>query len=154
MLVYVSGRAGGKTNALVRWFLEHPQHRAVIVADKRRRNHFLHTLYKLSGYSRVTFRRFEDNVIDVSQVFGRFSVRGTGVQEIGIDDAELIISNLIGTKIDFMAMNATLLDFRYVHPNEQTDYVDGEVIPDYDNESTGLAKQLGRERPAITYRPE
>lgn len=141
MIVYVAGRMQGKTNALVRWFLEQPQGRGVVVANKSMRNHFLHTLYRISGFSRVTFRRYEDNVIVASELFGRANLRHR-FREIGMDDAEQVIQTLMGINIDFMAMNATLLDFRYTSSKEQDNYVDGEVIPDYDDEAFGVPKAI------------
>lgn len=141
MIVYVAGRGQGKTNALVRWFLEQPHERGVIVANKAMRNHFLHMLYRLTGFSRVTFRRYEDNIVTASQLFGRANLRYR-FREVGIDDAEQVIKELMGINIDFMAMNATLLDFRYTRQEEQTDYIDGEVIPDYDDPGYGYAKAI------------
>jgi len=133
MIVYVAGRQQGKTNAVVRWFLEQPGERGVIVANREMRNHFLHRLYQISGFTRSQFRRYEDNIIPVDKLYSRSELR-LRFREVAIDDAENVIKTLLGAPIEFMALNGTLLDFRYTRKEEQTDYVDGEVIPDYDTD--------------------
>lgn len=110
MIVLTGGRQSGKTSAVIRWLMEAPGHRGVLVLNEDRKIHLIRTLQRAYPdlIGRVHWRDYVITVDDVQGGFfrGRDHRHGPFV-ELGIDDAEEVLSRLFGSRVEMAAMTAT-----------------------------------------------
>lgn len=142
VIVLTGGRASGKTSAMIRWVMENPQERGILCLDRRRAEHIVSMMHR--AYPDFQWE-WKNNVITVEYMERRFS-RGVGrgeygpFREIGIDDAEEVLSRLFGSRVEMAAMNATWipLDQRLSDNNDRVvAYVEAPISID-----TGVGEDI------------
>lgn len=105
MIVYVTGRQMGKTEAVIRWFLENPMARVIIVVNQHRKMELLSRLKEKLSLDSVEV--FQDRII-VPREAGPMPWIGSA--QVAIDNAEEVFQRLLGKEIDFITVNGTELD--------------------------------------------
>lgn len=124
MIVYVAGRQQGKTTAIVRWLLEDPQHRCILVGDQERKKHIMRFLYRFAPIRDKKF--WEDRIFLAAPI--HFQQRGYLAREIGIDDLEYVLGILFRSEVQFVTTTATPLGPGLRDTFEDFgDYIDGEA---------------------------
>lgn len=108
MFVYVAGRQQGKTLATVRWLLEKPQHRAILVSNAKRKDHIMRTLQQLGPIRDRSYWSFRIIVVQQLDAFRDIDPRGIA-QELAIDDLDEVLKAVFGSRVDFATVNATPL---------------------------------------------
>lgn len=109
MIVLTGGRQSGKTSALIRWLMESPD-RGILCLDQQRAEHLVRTLQRAYPYIR---RNWRENIVTVEGMLHFIRGRGSRLslsgpfREMGIDDAEEVLSKLFGTQVGIAAMTAT-----------------------------------------------
>ncbi len=121
MIVFVAGRQQGKTIAVVRWLLEDPQRRALLVATQDRKNEIMRMLYQLA-YMRDR-RYWEQRIIVGSPDF----LEGYAPVEVGIDDLDTLLEQIFRLRVEFVTINATLI---HPEPYRPEGFIDGECWPE------------------------
>jgi hypothetical protein len=120
VIVLTGGRASGKTSALIRWVMENPSERGILCLDEQRARHIIHMFERV--YPNFTWE-WKHNVVTVQYML--YSTRGRGnhlslqgpFREIGIDDAEEVLSRLFGSRVGMAVMNATWIPLGNVSDN-------------------------------------
>ena len=106
MIVVTGGRRSGKTTTVIRWFLEAPGQRAILVVDESRRKHILRSLRESAPH--IDPNQFGKYIITAETYYGQLGHRGHWPwTQIAIDDAEDVLYKLLGANVEFMAMTAT-----------------------------------------------
>lgn len=111
MFVMVAGRAQGKSVTALRWLLEQPGHRMLIVANADRKHHLLRTASQMIPNSipaEEFLKRYVSPNIVIADRIERIQYIARG-REIGIDDAEEVLKIMLGGRVEFAAFNATLV---------------------------------------------
>jgi len=126
VIVVTGGRQSGKTNAVIRWLLEQPGERAVIVGSFERADYIIKQLRQFD------FRfPWKEHIIIANGDYIFNSQRGLSrFHHLAIDDAEYVLSRAFGADIDFMTVNATWIPLA---PSTET--VRAEVIQDKEIEA-------------------
>lgn len=154
MFVLAAGRQQGKTQAIVDWYLEHPNRRVIFVANARRKEELVDRIGQTCHY----VLRKGDVYRQVVVLGPRHSLlpinldRGQGL-ECAIDDVEEVLSNFIGSRLEFMTTNATLVG----PPRTRTgNYVEGEVVewPDNEDGADALAYMMTALQPNASSAPK
>ena len=111
MFVMVAGRAQGKSVTALRWLLEQPGHRMLIVANVDRKHHLSHQALRMV-LDTIPAKEFVDRYIRpnivIAERLERIQLIGRG-REIGIDDAEEVLRIMFGGRVEFATFNATLV---------------------------------------------
>lgn len=124
----------------LRWLLEQPGHRILIVANTDRKHYLLHAATRLlpGGHDPANFikRHIEPQIVVVHELdrvhraFGR-------ANEVGIDDAEEVLSILFNARVEFVTLNATLI------PVVSSSTINGDYI-DAEQDAISGRKMIGR----------
>lgn len=106
MIVVTGGRRSGKTSAVIRWLLERPGQRGVIVVDRSRARFFMDAIREAAPH--LDPEHFRGMIVTAEKFYGPVS-RGTHwpFTEVAIDDAEDVLRVMLGSIVGFMAMTAT-----------------------------------------------
>ncbi len=118
MIVIVGGRQSGKSEAVLRWLMEHPGQRGVVVLDIDRKRHLLHRLH-----DHMPSFPWAQHIITVGDAMnargygGHFGQAPGPWPEMAIDDAEDVMSRLFGARVEFAAMNGTYIPLGPVPQN-------------------------------------
>jgi hypothetical protein len=122
MIVLTGGRRSGKTAAIIRWLLEDPQRRAVVVTDARMRDHILYRLQDtLPSYD------WRHQVITAND-YARYQ-RGGGhspYTELAFDDLEKILEIMFGAHAEMATVNATWIPLGPIVHTVKAEVVDND----------------------------
>jgi hypothetical protein len=98
--------------------------RAILVVDESRRKHILRSIMEAAPH--IDPAQFKKYIITAETYYGQLGHRGHWPwSQIAIDDAEDVLSKLLGANIEFMAMTATWI------PIGPTQPVRAEVVEDH-----------------------
>lgn len=104
MIILAGGRQSGKTTSCIKWMLEQPGQRHLLVANEERRRDVVRQLQQC-------LPQFQDwqayvsvprNLSEMSR--GRNLVWGS---ELGIDDLELVLQVIFTPRVELATVNAT-----------------------------------------------
>lgn len=90
-------RGKGKTTTLIRWMLEDPHNRAIVVADHGQAEFAKRLLVKESGSNEHAGQIF-------SMAQSRYRLRGSAVRELAIDEALNVPKRLHGIPVAVVTM--------------------------------------------------
>lgn len=130
MFVLVTGRRQGKTHAIVNWYLERPYERYILVGDQYRKKHVINMIGQRTRYM-LDLARVRSNIVTVEDLpGGRLISYGRSLKEfpIAIDDADWVLERLLGSPVEFLTLNATLI----APATSSSDYIDGDIV-DWDD---------------------
>lgn len=97
-------RASGKTTQLLRWWVEDPMHRQIVVGSASRRSMILGLL--VADYGHVFQRPFlEKAVINASGVSPTTRLRAQGVT-LAIDELDDVLHALFGRPVEIVTLTA------------------------------------------------
>lgn len=104
MLAVHSGRRGGKTYELVRWFKEDEEGRQIVVHTVQFAKH-LREMYDIKEKSMI----HPQKVVSYQQVMQGCN-RGMPQRQMGIDNVEFLLGDILGQAVDIMTFTGAAMN--------------------------------------------
>jgi hypothetical protein len=103
MFIFISSRRTGKTEKIVTWYMEKPNHRIIVCPDENQRQHILDRIQdRYPGH-----RKYAERSVLTSYKVQTGALKGTHYTELAVDNAEWLLEQYIGRRIDFLTMTGT-----------------------------------------------
>lgn len=130
MYIVTGGRRSGKTATTIRWLLEDPQNRVVIVINSDRRQEFIRLLKDL-----IPNHDWRPHVITATDAPIQGNMRGHDrgmgrYHHYCIDDLDIFLEMLFRSKVEFATANATWIPLSSPEPAIKAEVVSDKMIGD------------------------
>lgn len=109
MFIYAGGRQVGKTEKMIDWFLGDPVNRIIITLDATQANYIIKRIKDSKG---AEFP-FYDHIYPYHEAKRMLGTRGL---RIGIDNLDMILSDMFRSQVEFVTLTGTTFDAPRVKP--------------------------------------
>lgn len=104
MFIYAGGRQSGKTSKIIDWFLVDPLNRVIVTPDAAQANRIIKQITNTKGKGFP----FLNHIFPYHNASG--TLFGTRGLQVGIDNVDMVLSNLLHSQVDFATVTGVKFD--------------------------------------------